>query len=420
MSGGKTRDINYTHQYIGQRFERSLDFVPQYFHLYQARLSSLKHRAITASGEPGLNELTELGAGQTGVVAGIIIRLHKQRSSIIQHYIAKVGDPEPLETKYYDSEDEVYLEDESGRIKLEGTEDLVTGSVVSVKGCLENSVLKVQTVFYPYIDTPMKIESQGDEYIAFVSGLEVGTPNYDLMLLHLLAQFLQGNLGDQALEKARSIVRLVVLGDSLYRPDEARQLDRKAVADQQLGGLSDMGECLQYLDTFLAELAGSLPVDLIPGEADPTNASFPQQPISPYLLPQASRYSALNSFPNPYECTLDELRILCTSGQNVKSLAQFSKDKSWTEHMEVQLKLRHLAPTAPDALHCIPMKEDPFVLETLPHVYLCGCMPEYETKLTQEGVKLVSVPSFSKPPHKVVLLNRFTLETETITFESFL
>jgi len=37
-----------------------------------------------------------------------------------------------------------------------------------------------------------------------------------------------------------------------------------------------LANSLKNLDTFLAELAGMLPIDIIPGAMDPTNSSMPQ------------------------------------------------------------------------------------------------------------------------------------------------
>ena len=77
---------------------------------------------------------------------------------------------------------------------------------------------------------------------------------------------------------------------------------------------------LSLFDRFLFRLSSSLTVDLIPGETDPSNFSLPQQPFNPYLLPSSSSLSSLNRVTNPYECVIDGVRFLGTSGQNTKDL----------------------------------------------------------------------------------------------------
>jgi DNA polymerase delta subunit 2 len=80
---------------------------------------------------------------------------------------------------------------------------------------------------------------------------------------------------------------------------------------------------LTLFDRFLFRLASSLSVDLIPGETDPSNFSLPQQPFNPFLLPTSSTLSSLNRTTNPYECSIDGVRFLGTSGQNTKDLGLY-------------------------------------------------------------------------------------------------
>ncbi|CAG9321182.1 unnamed protein product [Blepharisma stoltei] len=431
----KGRSISYSYEFLGSRFESKLDFTAQYFNLYRSRLNALHWRSIdTAKAQrdvPILHQIMELKPDNVCIVSGVIVRNHKTRPSIIEKYIAKVGTLEPRPScfgSFCSEKDEIYLEDESGRVLLDfrnsesDWNDLITGIVVAAYGILrENAVFETLSLYYPQVDRPLPLEKAGEEYICFVSGLEIGSPYYDMILLHLLAQFIQGNLGTQSYDEASKIVRLVILGDSIYKPDTARTVDRKAIGDQVIRGFTEINESLKFLDTFLAELAGTIPVDIIPGEMDPSNCSLPQQPLNPYLFPIASRYSALQSFPNPYEFTIDKCRILCTAGQNISMYSHYAPpDKTFAELMALNVKHRHIAANAPDALQCIPMQDkDPFILDNLPHLYVVGNLGSYQTGM-EDGVKLVAVPRFSSPGHNIVLVNRFTLESKTISFESMI
>lgn len=52
----------------------------------------------------------------------------------------------------------------------------------------------------------------------------------------------------------------------------------------------------------------SVPVDVMPGEFDPTNYTLPQQPLHHCMLPLASAYSTLQLVTNPYQADVDGVR----------------------------------------------------------------------------------------------------------------
>jgi DNA polymerase delta subunit 2 len=75
-------------------------------------------------------------------------------------------------------------------------------------------------------------------------------------------------------------------------------------------------------------------------------------------------------------------RFLGTSGQNINNLERFMNVDNMLELAENTLHWRHLAPTAPDQLHCYPFYDyDPFIIERCPHVYFIGNQKELKTKL---------------------------------------
>lgn len=55
-------------------------------------------------------------------------------------------------------------------------------------------------------------------------------------------------------------------------------------------------------------LQASVPVDVMPGEFDPTNYTLPQQPLHPCMFPLATAYSTLQLVTNPYQATIDGVR----------------------------------------------------------------------------------------------------------------
>ncbi len=144
---------------------------------------------------------------------------------------------------------------------------------------------------------------------------------------------------------------------------------------------------------MLAQIASTSPVDLMPGESDPTNNSLPQQPINRVLLPKTSRFVNYKAYPNPYETEIEGKTYVCllfqllarffgTSGQNLDNVEKYLAIEDKLELAERTLRWSHYAPTAPDQLPCYPFYEDdPFVQEHCPHVYFVGNQKEFKTKL---------------------------------------
>jgi DNA polymerase delta subunit 2 len=348
------------------------------------------------------------------------------RSSNIEKYIVKVGsmDSRPGIGNFSSSEDKIFIEDENGRLTVDTSHldtdwsDLVTGIVVGIRGVIkEDATLQALELFFPKASPFKSILQFKDEYICFVSGLEIGKPNFNHTLFNTLTDYFLGNFSDDD-PVVGKIARLVILGDSIFKPLAARTVDRRAVGESELKGFQEMSSSLKQLDTLVSELSGMFPVDLVPGELDPTNASWPQQPLSPYLFPKSSYYGALQSVPNPYEFELDGVSFLCTSGQNISALSQFlPPEKSEIQIMNLTLKAKHLVPNAPDALQCIPMQQnDPFIIGKLPHCYLAGNTKEFRTAFSDERVRLICVPKFSVSK-SIVLVHRFSLEPFEFFFE---
>lgn len=130
----------------------------------------------------------------------------------------------------------------------------------------------------------------------------------------------------------------------------------------------ELGKALKCLDSLLLEIAQQLPVDIMPGSQDPSDARLPQQPLNQSYFPNAYQSGNLNAVSNPYEFELDGVTILGTAGdipqtqnpknygilllgENVSDIMQYSKISSDViEVMNSNVLWRHIAPTATDAL----------------------------------------------------------------------
>jgi DNA polymerase delta subunit 2 len=375
----------------------------------------------------------------------------------------------PQKRKKYissDGEDQTMLEDESGRIRLVGnplkTSMLVTGCIVAVMGTensdgefeiidmkvpdlprqpqrweRDNAELALNGVKKEKNETPEKpktTELLKGSKIAFVSGLEISGDDGDSLSLELLMEYLLGEGGGTTEPReVKQISRLVVVGNSVA--DAYSQIHEDAAEGKKTAkkygydAASYNPTPTAHLDNFLATLLPSIPITLIPGETDPANASMPQQPIHPALMPHSRAYSQpanttdpgwFHSVTNPWEGDIDGWRIHATGGQPIDDVFKYVQSDDRIDMMECLLRWRCTAPTAPDTLWCYPFQEtDPFVLEECPHIYVVGNQPRFESAVIEgplgQAVCLIALPKF-RETGELVILDTDTLTVETITF----
>ncbi|KAI1501103.1 DNA polymerase alpha/epsilon subunit B-domain-containing protein [Biscogniauxia marginata] len=386
------------------------------------------------------------------------------------------------DNKYYsdDGSDAVTLEDESGRIRLTGDvlKDvvLVTGCIIAVLGTENvNGELEVIGVKFPGLPAqpdrwavskpptngtskPKKVKDEDEEMtdsrpkgsggkIAIVSGLSFsGNDTSHALELSLLLEYLLGEALDPAAQQELShISRLIIAGNSISleeRPAADEDPKDKAQQHQQqkkYGYDSSSYNALpsQLLDGFLSALLPTMPVTLLPGAQDPANASYPQQPIHPAMFPKSRIYASqpgpgpggkeaagwFDTVTNPWEGEVDGWRVLGTGGQNIDDIFKYVGSDDRLGMMEATCRWRCCAPTAPDTLWSYPFQDDdPFVMQTCPHLYFVGCQPEFGTRVirpsdsdsdSSAAVRLVAVPSFAAT-RELVLVDSETLDVSRV------
>lgn len=373
-------------------------------------------------------------------------------------------------TKYFgdDERDSVMLEDDSGRIRLTGdllkSFTFVTGCIIAVMGT-ESAGGDFEVVDVKFADLPpqpdrwslskppsineptkAKKVSKGEDVemtdssspgtggkIAIVSGLNFSDEDSSYALeLNLLLEYLLGEALDPSAQAELSqISRLIIAGNSIAaaNPRTGESATDKKASQKKYGYDSRSYNPLpsQLLDEFLAELLPNMPVTLLPGEHDPANSSFPQQPIHTAMFPRSRAFSAtpgsdetgwFDTVTNPWEGELDGWRILGTGGQNLDDLFRYVDSDDRLDMMEAMCRWRCSAPTAPDTLWCYPFQDDdPFVMKECPHVYFVGSQPDFGTRIISgpEGqtVRLISVPSFSVSK-EIILIDSETLDVSRV------
>lgn len=240
--------------------------------------------------------------------------------------------------------DEVHLEDSSGRIILKQVEveKMCTGLVLAIYGTLSaDGGFLVETLslsglhdlylsprpwrlgrneissgLLPRPSSLLPSAQRTPNYIGFLSGLSLDiSPDPSIALrLHLLVDFIRGDVGSAAVkEKARRISRLVIGGNHLMTTEEVKLKKKVKLEppDHVRLKLNDRGSTstsavvmTRQLDAVLTSLCETVEVELMPGDRDMSNAFLPQQPLHPVLLPVAARYSTLRLVTNPFEFTL--------------------------------------------------------------------------------------------------------------------
>ncbi|KAG5555533.1 hypothetical protein RHGRI_006245 [Rhododendron griersonianum] len=399
----------------GFKIQKEMYRGQQYSQIYFARLHLMRTLlySLLPNWKPHLPVCTVLGLeeGKECIVVGTLYKHMKLKSTILDEY-SKERSAAPLVKphNFIHPDDQLILEDESGRVKLRGNVLLpsvyVTGIVVALHGKETGAgdfwVEEILEAGLPeQIELPLKSE---DKYVVFVSGLSVGSSTSNPLQFQLLVDHITGYLGDEKEQSiAAQIVQVVIAGNSVEIPGGLLNGQNLASKDQ-----SKMSEPVKELDILLTQIAAGVPLDIMSGPNDPANFALPQQPLHRCLFPGSSAYNTFKSCTNPHSFELDNIRFLGTSGQNIDDLEKYSEAKDKLDFMERTLRWRHIAPTAPNTLGCYPFTDrDPFFVESCPHVYFVGNQDRYDTRIIKgsEGqvVRLVCIPRFGETGIAVVL-----------------
>lgn len=375
-------------------------------------------KVIVPGSEAGIKHLHDLardGEGVRCVIIGTIYKKQELKPSILkeiseEHQLM----PQPVVKNYVSESDEIVLEDEVQRIQLIGNigiSKLVTGLVVAVLGkACEGGKFDVEDMCFAGLPEPgpREVPNQ-DRYVLLVSGLELSKATDNLLPMELMVDYITGHLGcPQEQTEVSSICRVIIAGNSIHCTEGAK-------------GESELVKVVRDLDDILTQIASSCPVDLMPGEHDPTNHLLPQQPLHPCVLPKARCYSTMHGVTNPYECEVGGRVLLGTSGQNVENIMRCSAIEDPLEAMHKLCEWGHLTPTAPDTLSTYPYyKEEPFIITQCPDVLFAGNQDAFSSRMVEvsgQRVRLVSVPRFNTTG-TCVLVNLHTLECQPLEFSA--
>mmetsp|Transcript_44290 Transcript_44290/g.96246 ORF Transcript_44290/g.96246 Transcript_44290/m.96246 type:complete len:552 (-) Transcript_44290:170-1825(-) len=391
----------------------------QYNDLYNVRLDKLRPHVLKeakclwtssvgpAGFVPEISQFRKAGSGEV-VILGIVIRDMPARPDVIAQYRdhqagngMKYSDEVQMK-RMASADDALWLEDPSMRVRLEFTEGLgerlVTGLVLAAKGLVtDEGLFRVSALCLGSMPAssplPAPKSTEANQYLAFVSGLMLGSPAADVAARDRMVSFLTRSSGDAAMDiLSSSICRLVVCGDSI--DGEARN---------RPGGVA---AALEEADELFEKVAAVMPVDVMPGRTDPANYTLPQEPLHPFLFRRSRSCNGFRSVKNPYDAMVDSLHILGHSGQPVEDIMRCSLIERPLEALSLSFEALHLAPTAPDTLATQPFKDaDPFIIDTVPHVLFSGGHDREAHAWragSAGGTQILCVPSFAS--HAAVVL----------------
>lgn len=393
---------------VGNKNQQQHTYQRQYSHVYHQRLAMLGPRCWDSVKDVGdatkVKRVLELREDIDSIIVGTLVKeLSTEQDSIHP------------DVPHCHSKDELYLEDESGRVTL-AMDDMhayCTGVVAGVRGILQpDGVLTVTQVYAPAPPKPLPAADTGttttsadsSPYLLLLSGLQCGGPDVSSVPREMLLCFLQGRFGT---DLAKQVGHVVIAGGLITSasPEQPRT------------------PALRDLDAFLLQLSATgLPIDVLPGQSDPTTANWPQRPLHSALLPRSG--ARLNRTPNPYAAVHAGRLVIGTDGRNVADITQrmLSSGKnekepvSELEALERTMEWSHICPTGPDSVPTVPHAEtDPMVLTQLPNIYFMGNAKKFAT--SQKGdTRFLCLPTFGSSG-QAVLVHLGTLAVQCLKFE---
>eukprot|EP00949_MAST-11_sp_MAST-11-sp1_P002108 g2108.t1 len=412
----------------------------QFCNLYVGRIAKLHGRVLEAAkakwpSVPVMSKIIDVRVGVDCVISGAVFKVMKDKPNVLDEYteaMIMAGGREH-KSNYASASDSLVLEDESGRVAIRPSDGstidpqiLCSGIVLAIRGHVAADGDFVATDFcfaLPRARGAPKPAPQNGTVLLISS---LGISRQPSLQLQLLADYVTGQCGDPLAGKAAAITRVIIIGGCSARQAALQTKDSEADAPSpsslsksasdavsesahsqtltdgvQFHAAADhIAADVQGLDNFIAQIARSVPVDFIPGHADPTNFGMPQQPFHPCLMPSCMGFGeAFNAVTNPHEFRLGNVTFLGHDGSPTSDILKFTTIADDMDALESTLRWQHVAPTAPDTLDCYPyVKNDPFVINYSPDVFFCGGAKQFASRKVsiseEHETLLLTIPRF--------------------------
>ncbi len=375
----------------------------QYDPLFNDRLNTLRARVEDrlAETEAVLDELLELNnlpEGKHVTVIGQIYVQYSERTSAIETYGQLLNLTMPIipSTNIVNEEDEVFVEDRTGRVRLDLTRSpipadrIISGTVVGIGGFKRGAdTIEVDIITHPAPPPPAPVTTapQTVHRVLLVSGLRLGRPATDPTPAQALERWLTGKTPSTLPE----VDEVMLLGNSVAAAEEVNPDVLTAPYLDSTKVFADLVSPVHLLDDWLGAVTPTLPVAMLSGASDPAPQSLPQPPMATLMFPSVDK--GLTPRPNPWTGDIKGLPVIATAGKSVADIRRMTH-LSDPEIVASLIRATHLSPTAPESLDCEPTMTDEGIIRQTPTALLVGNCGTFDVTET-EGVQGVSVPDFS-------------------------
>ncbi|KAH0481240.1 MAG: hypothetical protein KVP17_003741 [Porospora cf. gigantea B] len=365
----------------------------QYAGLYTARLGMLERELRTHVKQEWpdivVKDIADMVVSSHEVAGvGVLFKNMRLKPSALDSLLhkLKLGEAKIIGPS---ADDSLWLEDLTARVDLQWPGDfskLVTGLVLAIRGRYDSTTGKVivSDFLFPPLPEPALPDFQA--CIALISAPEWGHPA-SLEQSCNLRDWLSGQYPDDDDLPAARINHLIVVGDVLGL----------APSDK-----ADLRRYVSRLDSQVTDFARTVPLTLVPGPKDPTTYSLPQKPLHQCIAKHASLHGAVMRAGNPARLLVESeegrVHIVCMGNQGEGDVRSYTSVEDALESVELCVRARCLAPTAPDTLCCFPFggELDPFVLQAddFPAV-IAVQSDKFDYKKLDNGTTIICLPPFT-------------------------
>lgn len=267
----------------------------------------------------------------------------------------------------------VVLVNRENKQLFERARNLLLDDIVVFKCSGSSKMLFVSDFFYPDSCLDKERFGKGDEFVALVSDLHIGSSKFLEGNLMKFVRWINGEVGDvRQVELSKKVKYLVLVGDNI---------DGVGVYPGQEKFLKIKGCRGQYkeLARILAQIRKDVEIVMIPGGNDAVWVGEPQPAIGEKWAGSLAGLENLKLVSNPSMVEIGGLKILAYHGGSLNEfIEQIEELRVGFGHrcpvrvIEEILKRRHLAPVYGE-MDIVPNKDfDDLVLSELPDVFVVG------------------------------------------------
>ncbi|KAI6195565.1 hypothetical protein M3Y94_01001900 [Aphelenchoides besseyi] len=374
--------------------------------------------------------LSHVKPGIPTYIDGVFVKVSPNRPSVFKEFPVRwkvpiVDDPNLM---IYDPRSEasprdtIWIENNMQRLELRGdviiTDKIVGGYVVGLYGRKTRDCFgfKVERLFFPELAPQVSRPiTEHDVYLLFISGIGMTADvekNVDTYAAFTqIAAWLKT-------EDGKKVGRVIVAGNTI----DMSNMDLKRGQLTKRGLIRTLDtQTINQADQALAEMAKVVPVDLMSGATDICPIMLPQQPMVRNVFHRCKELNNFRTLTNPHSFTVNGVRFLGTSGQNLDDMHKRTRGCTSVQLMMQTIRGRIMTPTLPNSVDGFPFEDrDPQILDEIPHVYFAGNQPDYLARMVDfknnARTLLLTIPVFREKFH-TVLMNVRTLSTRVISFE---